>query len=135
MIDMGEDTKDFYTNWSEMIKNIKLTEREPMWQKAIVIMIKEGDLEPTIQLSLSQEHLQDMIFAKGVKGEEASIYSILIDIAEWVKLNTFDYLARNFYNGADVTLAYIMATQYDLYWDGDSNVIDWIPEKADKEAP
>lgn len=120
-----------YDGWSRIIKNIKLTEREPVWQKAITIMIDEGDLAPTAFLTLSQECLQNIVFAKGINDDEVSIYEILTDLANWVQAgdNIAWYLSRYFFDGADVMLAYVMATQYGLYWNGDTNIMEWESRK------
>jgi len=126
MTPKSEESTDFYTKWSKVIKNMELPKREPMWEKAIDVMNAEGDCELTMRLTLPMEHIEDMLFEKGVNGEEASIYDIFTDIAKWINcVDMTDYLCRNFHNGAEVMLAYFMATQYGLFWDGDDNVMVW----------
>lgn len=134
------EEKDFFGKWSDVIKRMKFTEREPFWQKAIVHMIKEGDLEPTMMLSLPFGIMEGIIFAKGIKGEECSIWGLLTDLTNWindgqtneessqsVSKNIANYLSLYFFDGADTMLAYLMASQYALFWNGER----WgIPEST-----
>lgn len=104
--------------------DMKLPEREPMWEQAMKVMATEGDLGPTMRRSLPMEHLVDMIFAKGVHGQEVSIYDIFTDLSIWINNddNMPHYLSRYFHDGAEVMLAYVMAIQYGLFWGGDVGV-------------
>ena len=113
--------QSFFERWSRVIKNTKLTERDPAWQKAIDYMINEGDLEPTMMQELSFAVMEDIVFRKGINGddEEISTYELLIELGRWVERNTYDYLGSYFFNTGDVMLAYLMATQYALFWNGE----------------
>lgn len=111
---------NYFDRWSEIIKNTELPKREPMWQKAIDILISEDAMEPTISSELTQEQLQEIVYYD----KDVSAYEILTDIARWINAGDtlYLYLGRYFFNCNDVWLAYAMATRIALFWNGE----DWV---------
>ena len=110
--------QDFFSKWEQVIKNTKLDSREPVWEQAIRHIMSEGDMSGTMARELSQSWIQDIIMEKGAD----SIYEMFADLSHWMNNEVIlaDYLSLYFTDGNEIWLAYLMATSYELYWNGET---------------
>ncbi len=104
-----------FEGWSKAIKNIKLRERDPMWDKAMKFLIAEGDLEPTMYDELTQHQIQRIILDRDSIDD---ICNLFIDFAKWIESIRLDTtIPQRFDRGNELWLLFLMATYYAKQWD------------------
>ncbi len=102
--------------WFEAIKNMKLPERDPMWDQAIKFLVSECAIEPTVYDTVSSDQIAELLRSEGY-----SICCTIVDFGIWVKANQIEYLDQKFNDYvAEIWLAYLMATRYAKEWDGET---------------
>ena len=90
--------------------------REPMWDKAIKLLVAEGDLEPTVYNELTQHQIQRIILDK--ENDGGDICNLFIDFAEWIKyIKNETTVTWHFGRGNELWLLFLMATYYAKQWD------------------
>jgi len=109
---------NFYDRWENVISNIDLGSREPVWQKAIDIMIEEGDLEPTMSRELSQDWIQEIIIEKSTEPACSSIVGVVSEFSRWFIGVRIDSLPDYVVSGKELWLLYLMLLYYNMAWSG-----------------
>jgi hypothetical protein len=109
-----------FQEWCKVIKDIPMRKRDPMWDQAIKYLVSECAMEPTIYDTLTQGQIQGMILEAG---PQLNIWGLFQDIGAWVEHQcTHTEYAMRFSSGAELWLAYLMATRYALEWNGE----EWV---------
>ena len=115
--------------WGEVIKNMDLGKREPIWQKAIEHLLAKDAIEPTMSNELSQEWLQDIIVAISDDPAYESIIDVMSDFSRWFVGVRLDSLPDYVVSGKELWLLYTMLRFWDMVWDGN----DWV--ELEREEP
>ncbi len=111
--------KNSFDRWSEVIKNMKMKSREPMWDQAIKHLVSEGAMEPTLYLTLTQGQIQNTM----LEGDDSSdIHNLFIDFSKWLisSWGELRFYVMRFKSGDELWLAYLMAVNYAMEWDGET---------------
>lgn len=106
-------SKSSFEGWSEVIKNIPIRTREPMWEGAIKYLVSEGAMDPTMG-NLTSDQIAAMMQSEGY-----SICGTIIDFGIWVKKNEAHLAGRHNDYMNELWLAYLMESRYMMEWDGE----------------
>ena len=101
------------------IEDIPMRKREPMWDGAIKHLMSEGAIGPTMQYELTQGQIQEIIIQLSPK---FTIHELVIHFGNWMvsDMGVTRFYVLRFTTGAELWLAYLMATRYALKWNGEA---------------
>ncbi len=118
MTPKSEESTDFYTKWSKVIKNMELPKRKLVWQGAIEHLINVEVMEPTMSDTLSQAWIQEIIMTISTDPIYTSIIEVFDDFSKWFIGVKKDSLPAYVETGEELWLLYLMLRFWDMVWDG-----------------